>query len=49
MLVYDVTDRESFDGLRFWMQEIDKYASENVDRLIVGNKSDQGEKRKVSF
>lgn len=25
MLVYDVTDRESFDNIKFWMQEIDKY------------------------
>ncbi len=25
MIVYDITDRESFDGLRFWLQEIDKY------------------------
>jgi Ras-related protein Rab-1A len=24
MLVFDVTDRESFDALRFWQQEIDK-------------------------
>jgi Ras-related protein Rab-1A len=24
IVVYDVTDRESFDGLRFWLQEIDK-------------------------
>jgi Ras-related protein Rab-1A len=25
MLVFDVTDRESFDAVRFWQQEIDKY------------------------
>jgi Ras-related protein Rab-1A len=25
MLVFDVTDRESFEALRFWQQEIDKY------------------------
>lgn len=24
IVVYDVTDRESFEGLRFWLQEIDK-------------------------
>lgn len=24
MLVFDVTDRESFDAIRFWQQEIDK-------------------------
>jgi len=26
MVVYDVTDRESFDSINNWMQEIDKYA-----------------------
>jgi hypothetical protein len=31
------------------MQEIEKYAQQNVDKLLVGNKSDLGEKRKVSF
>jgi len=24
MIVYDVTDRESYEGVKFWMQEIDK-------------------------
>ena len=24
IIVYDVTDRESFESLKFWMQEIDK-------------------------
>jgi len=26
MVVYDVTDRETFEGVKSWMQEIDKYA-----------------------
>lgn len=56
MLVFDVTDRQSFEALRFWQQEIDKYSSvryryaaEGVNKLIVGNKSDQVEKRKVNY
>jgi GTPase SAR1 family protein len=31
MLVFDVADRESFDALRFWQQEIDKYRKQYVD------------------
>ena len=31
------------------MQEIDKYAMEDVVRMLVGNKSDLEEKRAVSF
>tara|TARA_B110000503_G_scaffold87353_1_gene132724 strand:- start:947 stop:1081 length:135 start_codon:yes stop_codon:yes gene_type:complete len=34
MVVYDVTDRESFDAIRIWMQEIDKYAQENVIKIL---------------
>lgn len=25
MIVYDVTDRESFDNVKLWMGEIEKY------------------------
>lgn len=31
------------------MSEIDKYAQENVNRLLVGNKSDLTAERKVRF
>jgi len=40
IIVYDVTDPDSFNNVRKWMQEIDRYASESVRKLIVGNKSD---------
>ena len=38
IIVYDVTSRDSFDNVRVWMQEIEKFASENVNKLLVGNK-----------
>ncbi len=40
MIVYDVTDRESFDNVREWMQEIENYAQKNVNILLIGNKND---------
>lgn len=49
IVVYDITDRESFENVKTWMQEIEKYAQENVNRLLVGNKCDMGDKRQVSF
>ena len=45
--MYDVTDMESFDNIKQWMREIDKFASENVKTLLVGNKSDLEAKRAV--
>jgi len=40
ILVYDCTDRESFNNVKQWMGEIDRYACENVNKLLVGNKCD---------
>merc|ERR1712232_455321 len=41
MVVYDVSDRTSFEHVRMWMQEIEKYAGvRDTGRLIVGNKCD---------
>jgi Ras-related protein Rab-1A len=38
--VYDCTDQESFNNVKQWMGEIDRYACENVNKLLVGNKTD---------
>jgi Ras-related protein Rab-1A len=40
IVVYDTTDLESFNNVKQWLHEIDRYASENVNKLLVGNKSD---------
>ena len=49
ILVYDITDRESFSGIQNWMAEVEKYANDNVTRILVGNKSDLESSRAVSF
>ena len=38
IVVYDVTNRASFDNVKRWLTEIDKYAREGVNKLLVGNK-----------
>ncbi|KAJ3445964.1 ras-related protein rabd2a-like [Anaeramoeba flamelloides] len=47
IVVYDTTDLDSFNNVKTWLQEIDRYASENVNKLLVGNKSDLVSKRVV--
>merc|ERR1711957_1026655 len=47
IVVYDVTDNESFQNVKQWLHEIERYASENVNKLLVGNKSDLASKRQV--
>jgi len=48
VVVYDVTDRESFSRVRMWMQEVAKYAGPSTQKLLVGNKVDLVSKRVVT-
>lgn len=49
IIVYDVTDQESFNGVNMWLQEIDRYATSSVLKLLVGNKCDLADKRVVEY
>lgn len=49
IIVYDVTDQESFDSVKNWLGEIDRNASEGVHKLLVGNKSDMANKKAVDY
>ena len=48
LVVYDITDRKSFDNLNSWLIEIEKNGNRNVYKLLIGNKSDLEDLRKVS-
>ncbi len=39
MIVYDVTNRESFENVGRWSQEVDRYLDVGV-KVVVGNKTD---------
>jgi GTPase SAR1 family protein len=49
MVVYDITCIDSFQNLNSWLIEIEKNASKNVYKILVGNKCDVEEKRQVSY
>lgn len=48
MLVYDITNEKSFENIVKWLRNIDEHANEDVEKMILGNKSDMGDKRAVS-
>ena len=48
MLVFDVTDRQSFIKLSEWMFELELYCQSQPVVLLIGNKSDLSDKRIVS-
>eukprot|EP00455_Lapot_gusevi_P000001 TRINITY_DN0_c0_g1_i1.p1 TRINITY_DN0_c0_g1~~TRINITY_DN0_c0_g1_i1.p1 ORF type:complete len:213 (-),score=68.37 TRINITY_DN0_c0_g1_i1:269-907(-) len=45
ILVYDVTSMESFEHVEEWLGEVNRYATENTTKLLVGNKADMSDKR----
>ena len=47
-MVYDITDSESFQYLNLWLIEIEKNASKNVYKILIGNKCDLESERKVT-
>lgn len=49
MLVYDITDPESFKHLENWLIEVEKNANKVVYKYLVGNKSDLSDQRKVTY
>ncbi|KAG8681543.1 Ras- protein Rab-18 [Ceratobasidium sp. 428] len=48
ILVYDVSNRESFEALPRWFSELETYVSPSVVKIVVGNKVDKEFSRQVS-
>lgn len=42
-------DTDTFSNVKQWLQEIDRYATEGVNKLLVGNKSDLVGKKAVEY
>lgn len=49
ILVYDVTSRESFDGLQSWLKDLEENASTHLSTILVGNKIDLEDARVISY
>jgi len=48
LLVYDITDRESFTKVRHWVKELRKIVGKDIVLVIAGNKSDMEKNRQVN-
>jgi Ras-related protein Rab-1A len=40
---------DTYTNVKQWLQEIDRYAVEGVNKLLVGNKSDLATKKVVDY
>mmetsp|Transcript_15475 Transcript_15475/g.30564 ORF Transcript_15475/g.30564 Transcript_15475/m.30564 type:complete len:214 (-) Transcript_15475:126-767(-) len=47
LLVYDVTDEQSFNNIRNWIRQIQQHAADNVNKILIGNKCDMLEKKVI--
>eukprot|EP00474_Spongospora_subterranea_P008583 CRZ09041.1 hypothetical protein [Spongospora subterranea] len=47
LLVYDVTDEQSFLNIRNWIRNIEQHAADSVNKILIGNKCDMTEDKKI--
>jgi small GTP-binding protein len=48
ILVFDITNRKTFENLECWIDEFKEYLQAKTFVMLVGNKSDLAGERKVS-
>jgi Ras-related protein Rab-1A len=48
IILYDITQKASFEHIRNWITEIDKFGKQGVLKVIVGNKLDMENNRKIT-
>lgn len=47
LLVYDVTDEQSFLNIRNWIRNIEQHAADSVNKILIGNKCDMRDDRVI--
>eukprot|EP00291_Cryptomonas_curvata_P011042 CAMPEP_0172196790 /NCGR_PEP_ID=MMETSP1050-20130122/27037_1 /TAXON_ID=233186 /ORGANISM="Cryptomonas curvata, Strain CCAP979/52" /LENGTH=95 /DNA_ID=CAMNT_0012873159 /DNA_START=326 /DNA_END=610 /DNA_ORIENTATION=+ len=48
LLVYDVTNEQSFRNIEEWMTNIEKHTMYPVDKILIGSKTDLVSQRKIT-
>lgn len=49
LMVYDMTNRDSFNAVTTWLQDLKKYCSPQIVITLIGNKSDLDASRQISY
>lgn len=47
IIVFDITNEKSFRRVDYWAKQIKEYAASNIKSMLIGNKIDMEDKRKV--
>ena len=47
IIVFDQTDRESFNNVQNWIEDISKYSTEEPAKIIIANKDDIANEKKI--
>ena len=48
-ILYDITEKETFDHVEFWLKELKKEVPDSILCILIGNKNDLNHKREVSY
>ena len=48
-IVYDITNKETFDNVEKWYEETKKFADKDLSVILIGNKNDLEEEREVTI
>ena len=49
LVVYDITNRETFEKLNSWIIDINNKGNKYMYKILIGNKCDLEEQRKVTY
>ena len=48
-IVYDITQRNSFENIKSWIEDCKKQSPKTVFLILIGNKKDLEDKRQISY
>ena len=49
LLMYDITNRNSFESIKNWLIEVEKHADKNIYKVLIGNKIDLEKDRDITY